>query len=447
MSAQKLERKFGLWATISLGIGATIGSGIFSTISQIASISQSSIILMLAFIFGGLLQIPSNFCYAELSSAYPEDGGFFIYIKEAGAKHLAFFCGWAAFWLIEPPSLSIMAIALANYLATLTSLDPYMLRIVSVAIIMFFTFLNIKTVEGGSIAQTILTVLKIVPFIFIICVGLFFINIESYGQSSILLFENGSFNVSWIIALVAATSATTFAYDGMYAPSYMTGEIKNPRKTMPLAFMIMTFIIVGLFAGLSFVSCGLISCDDLSNSSAPIAEVASKIPAIGDAAWAIIAAIAVVVITGTISTATIYMPRLTYAMAKHDCFFKVFSKVHPKYNSPHVAILCNGILAAGLTFFGSIGSLLVCLTFATLIRNTSTFASVLFLRKKPGYNPSYQCPLGLFFPIVATIFALILLVGVFLNDPIQCCILTLLLFGTGYIAYYFWNKSKKNRSS
>lgn len=88
-----LERKIGLWAVVSLGVGTTIGTGIFSTMSDIASISGCGIILVIAFVVGGLLQIPANFCYAELASAYPEDGGYYVYIKEAGSKKLGFLFG------------------------------------------------------------------------------------------------------------------------------------------------------------------------------------------------------------------------------------------------------------------------------------------------------------------------------------------------------------------
>ena len=89
----KLERKLGLWAVIALGIGTTIGSGIFSTMNEVAAVAGSSLVLVIAFIIGGLLQIPANFCYAELSSAYPENGGYYVYIREAGNPLLAFLCG------------------------------------------------------------------------------------------------------------------------------------------------------------------------------------------------------------------------------------------------------------------------------------------------------------------------------------------------------------------
>ena len=89
----KLERKMGLGALIGLGVGATVGSGIFSTISSVANTAQSSLFLVIAFAIATLLQIPGSFCYAELASAYPEDGGHYVFFREAGFKMVTFIIG------------------------------------------------------------------------------------------------------------------------------------------------------------------------------------------------------------------------------------------------------------------------------------------------------------------------------------------------------------------
>lgn len=83
----------GLGALIGLGVGATVGSGIFSTISSVASVAQSSLFLVIAFAIATLLQIPGSFCFAELTSAYPEDGGHYVFFREAGFKMVTFIIG------------------------------------------------------------------------------------------------------------------------------------------------------------------------------------------------------------------------------------------------------------------------------------------------------------------------------------------------------------------
>lgn len=92
-NSASLGRKLGLAAAISIGICTTIGAGIFSTIGQVAALCGSSLMLVLAFGFGGLSQLPISLCYSELATAYPEDGSQYVYLKKAGSKVLAFFCG------------------------------------------------------------------------------------------------------------------------------------------------------------------------------------------------------------------------------------------------------------------------------------------------------------------------------------------------------------------
>lgn len=328
-----------------------------------------------------------------------------------------------------------MAISLANYFSYLIPVDPYLLRIIPVFCIVLFTYLNIRSVEGGSKVQVFLTAIKIIPFVLIIGIGIFFFKTEVFNSGSAQLVVNGKLDPVWIFTPLAAIASTTFSYEGLYAPSYLTGEIKNPRKTMPIAFIVSTFIVVGLYVLLSVVSCGLISCDDLAASPAPISDVAGCLPFIGDYAGNIVAIIAIVVIIGTIATATIYMPRIEYAMAKDGYFFKSFAKVHDKYKTPYVSILLNSALAIVLTFAGDLSILVSTIAFISLIRNFSTFSTLFFLRKKKDYNPSYRCPAGLLFPIISCALTLVLIIGIFINSTLECLAVLLFLIITGVIAY------------
>ena len=173
-STKDLGRKLGLSAVIALGVGTTVGSGIFSSLSEVGAAAGSSLFMVLAFIIGGLLQIPSNFCYAELASAFPEDGGQYVYFREAGSRPLAFLCGWISFWATDPPSISIMALAIVNYLAVFVPIHGLLLKCVAVLFVLFFMCVHLRSVEGGGKFQTIITAMKILPFALIIGVGLFF---------------------------------------------------------------------------------------------------------------------------------------------------------------------------------------------------------------------------------------------------------------------------------
>lgn len=242
------------------------------------------------------------------------------------------------------------------------------------------------------------------------------------------------------MTIFTAIAATTFSYDGMYAPTYMAGEVKNPKKVMPIAFIIIALVVVLLYFALSLVSVGLLTTQEIAQSSAPIAQVASRIPLIGNFAETIVAVMAVIVIIGSLASVTMYQPRLGYSMAKDGLFFKVFAKVHSKYKSPYAAIIIYCSYSIILTFVGNLSDLLGYFTLITLLRNFMTFGTIFFLRKKDSYKPSYKAPGGLTCPIVSCLVTSLLFIGVFINNAIPSLIAMIALAITGVIAYYIFKK-------
>ncbi|MGX6979659.1 amino acid permease [Vagococcus elongatus] len=438
-----LKRKLGLGTVIALGVGTTIGSGIFSSLSEVAGAAGSSLILVLSFLIGGLVQIPANFCYAELASAYPENGGQYVYFREAGSRPLAFLTGWISFWATDPPSISIMALAIANYLGFFIPLSGLTLKFVSVVFVLIFMFLHMRSVEGGGFFQNVITVLKILPFILIIGIGLFNL------QGDLLLSAKPMLGASTgLMALIAGISATTWSFDGMAAPAYMSGEIKNPEKNMPKGLILTAFIVLGIYVGLTFVASGILSVDELASSSAPIALLASKIPVIGSFAGTFVAVTAVIVIIGSLSSCIMFQPRIEYAMAKDGLFFKSFGKVHPKYETPYFSIIVQCLYAIVLIFATNISDLLGYFTLVALLKNFLTFGTIFVLRrKKEGYNPSYVTPFGYAMPVIAMFMTGTLIYSTFLWAPAAGLIAAIAAVVTGLPAYYFWNRKKGDKYS
>ena len=148
-----------------------------------------------------------------------------------------------------------------------------------------------------------------------------------------------------IAALIAGVASTTWSYDGMGAACYMSGEIKNPKKNMPLGLILTAVIVLALYAGLTFVASGILSIDEMATSDAPIALLASKLPGIGQYAGTIVAIMAIIVVIGSLSSCIMFQPRIEYAMAKDNLFFKSFAKVHPKYETPYFSIIVQCALS------------------------------------------------------------------------------------------------------
>lgn len=437
----ELGRKLGLGAVIALGVGTTVGSGIFSSLSTVAGAAGSSLLLILAFVVGGFIQIPANLCYAELATAFPEDGGQYVYFREAGSRPLAFLCGWISFWATDPPSISIMAIAIANYLSYFVHLNGLILKFVAVALVLILMLVHLRSVEGGGKFQTFITAFKIIPFALIIGVGLFFMK-DGLVLSTVPM-SGASVG---IMALLAGISATTWSFDGMGAPCYMCGEIKNPKKNMPMGLILTAVVVIILYVGLSFVSSGIVPIKELAASSAPISLVASKIPVIGGAAGTVTAIMAIIVIIGSLSSCIMFQPRIEYAMAKDGLFFKAFAKVHPKYATPYFSILVQCAVAIVLIFASSLNDLLGYFTLVALMKNFLTFATIFVLRRKAHYKPMWKMPAGYLMAGVAMFMTGTLIVSTFLWAPIQGLICAGIAIGTGLPVYYFWEKQNKKRA-
>jgi len=438
-NSKELGRKLGLGAVIALGVGTTVGSGIFSSLSEVANAAGSSLFLVLAFILGGLLQIPANFCYAELASAFPEDGGQYVYFREAGSRPMAFLCGWISFWATDPPSISIMALAIVNHLAYFLPIHGLALRFIAVAFVLLFMCIHLRSVEAGGAFQTFITALKILPFALIIGIGLFNLN------GSLLLSSErlAGTTATGIAALVAGIASTTWSYDGMGAACYMSGEIKDPHRNMPLGLILTAIVVLVLYGGLTFVASGILTVDELAASDAPIALLASKLPGIGHFAGTAVAVMAIIVVIGSLSSCIMYQPRIEYAMAKDNLFFKSFAKVHPKFETPYFSIIVQCAVAIVLIFATSLKDLLGYFTMVALFKNVATFCTIFVLRKKEHYKPTYRMPGGYIMPIIASFMTLTLIWGELTYAPVPAILCAVIAIGTGLPAFYFWDRRNR----
>ncbi len=437
----ELKRKLGLGAALAVAVGTTVGSGIFSSVAEVAGASGSAIMMMVCFIIGGIIMIPQNMLYAELASAYPEDGGQYTWLREAGWRPIAFLNGWLAFWATDPSSCSVMSLAIASYISFLMpALPRVMVPIMAIVFILVFTALHSRSVEAGARFQTFITSLKLFPFFILIGLGLFYVRGELIVESAAPGASTG------ILALLAGVSATTWSYDGAIGACYMAGEVKDPGKTMPKVMIYCISIVILLYAGLSTIAAGLIPIQELASSNAPIALAFSKIPFIGQAAGVCTAILAILVITGSLSGATMYQPRLEYAMAKDGLWYKKFAEVHSKFNTPSFALNAQAAYAIVLVCISGINHLLGYFTFICLVKNILVFCTLFVHHKKADYKPEWRCPAWQFMTVIAILANGILLVSTFLWSPIDAIIASIVALVTGLPAYYFFEKGSKKVS-
>jgi fructoselysine transporter len=438
----KLGKKIGLWPAIALSVGTTVGAGIFTSMSDVALASGCALVTVLAFFIGGVIMIPQNLVMAEMATAFTEeDGGHYVFIKNAGWRKLAFLCGWASFWGNDITSVAVVALASAQYIAFLVPMSDLAVKFVAIAMVFVCMILNIISVEGTGKFQAIITAVKMLPFVLLIGVGLFYLKPELVNAAPLPGAPVG------IAALLAGISATSWSYDGMGAVTYMTGEIKDPAKTMPRALVGSILFVIVLYTALTFVVTGILPFDQLSSSTAPLADAAAQLPIIGTGAGVFTAVAGAFVTFAAVNGTVMFQPRLEYQMAHDGMFFKSFGKVSKKFNTPYFSIVAQCLIACIFLFLSDITTLLGYFTLVLLLKNTLAYATMFTHHRHADYKPMWRCPAWKLMTVLAIASSLILVVSTFLWAPIEGIIAGVVATVTGMPAYYFWTKHSEKQQA
>lgn len=433
-----LTRKLGLGAALALAVGTTIGSGIFVNSGTVAAAAGTPFIAIIAWIIGGLLIIPQMMVLSELATAYPENGSGYTYLVKAKSRPLAFLYGWASFFALDPPSISILALAAASYIAIfIPSLTGLAGKFVATALIVIFAALHYRSVKSGGFFQVLITIAKILPFVIVIGLGLFYMNGSNFTYSQPA--ASGSF----FSLLLAAVSATSWSYTGMSSVTYMSGEFKNPTKTLPRALIGAGIIVTAIYTLVAVSVIGIMPFEKLMKSQTAIADALKYIPSFSGIASTFVTIAAIIVILGSLSSCIMFQPRMEYAMARDNLFFKIFGHVHPKYETPDWSILLQVGYAILLVFATDLVTLLGYFTLVMNLMNIILYGSIIFCRKNADYNPTYRTPAWGLMTAISILGSAWLAWGTFSWAPWQGLLASFVVVVTGLPAYYYWNNKNK----
>ncbi|WP_276583463.1 amino acid permease [Pseudomonas sp. RIT-PI-S] len=301
--------------------------------------------------------------------------------------------------------------------------------------------LHLRSVEGGATFQTLITIAKIIPFTLVIGLGIFYIRGENFAAPASSLPSLGL--GAGLMALLAGVSATSWSYTGMASICYMTGEIKQPGKTMPRALIGSCLLVLALYSLLALVITGMMPFERLLASETPISDALTYLPALGSVAGVFVALTAIVVILGSLSSCVMYQPRLEYAMAKDQLFFKCFAHVHPRFQTPDYSIVLQCALGIVFIYASDLTALLGYFTLVMCFKNTLTFGSIIWCRRRPDYNPLWRTPAFGLMTFLALASSLILVASTFIWAPVPGLVCAVIVIATGLPAYAYWERRNK----
>lgn len=429
-SGSGLKREMGLFSAVSVLVGCVIGSGIFTTPGKIAAAAGSFGPNMLAWILAGVCGILCALVYAELAPALPKAGGSYVYIDEAFGHGPSFMYGWSMFFGNFPATIAMMATAFASNFGVLfpgLNLGVTEQRIVGTIVIVVLSLVNVFGVKSGSAVQNIFAVAKIGVLCIVIIGGIFMIRPENFTTMT-------TESVEWGSAFTAAVPALT-AFGGYYTLSYMSGEIKNPQKTLPLATIIGMSIVIVINMLLTIACVGSVGFADLAGSDTPVSAAAQVI--FGGVGASLVTFGAMISIFGAVNGALLGMPRVAYSMSENKMMFPFFGKSHPKYRTPYVAILIYAVVAIVFVWTGNFMTLLMMGTFVSRMWEVVICLSLIVLRKK---QPGLERPFKMWgYPVTTILAAVITFILVCNVDP-QQIINGLILMLTSVPAYFIYCK-------
>ena len=436
---ERLPRHLGLWSSIAVLVGSTIGSGIFRVPATVAGELQAPGPVLIAWILGGLLALFGALTFAELAAAMPRSGGVFAYILEAFGPLPAFLFGWTELAVVRASALGAIATLFAEYLGYFTHLSDNQVHYFAAGAIVLVGLFNYIGVNYASIVMNFITIAKYG--------ALFLLGLLAFavGEGSVAHFSplfSAGLNLS---LLASALIPIMWTYDGWADLSFMGGEVKNPGRTLPLALIIGTSLIVVVYLLLNLAYMYLVPLPEMAQSPLITTTAAERIPLLGAAGASVIAAVVMVSAFGALNGSMMTGPRIFFAMADRGLFFQTIARVSPRFQSPSVAIWLAttlGVLYVLLNDFAQLADrfILGIWPFYAL----AVAAVFVFRKKRPDLERPYR---AWGYPVVPALFLLAsvaMVVNELATDTRNTAI-TLGIILAGVPVYYVWRAFQQQR--
>lgn len=430
------QKRVNLFDGIAIVAGAMIGSGIFIVSADIARNVGSPGWLMVVWIITGIITIIGALSYGELASMMPNVGGQYVYLREAYHPLIGFLFGWTTFLVIQCGSIAAVAVAFAKFSGVLfpwisdgnTLLHLGVLRITStmvIAIIMiaFLTWLNTRGIVTGKTVANIFSSTKVIALFGFILIGFIATkNLNSYEINKAVFWQAGRIGpgntliplagFSLITAIGTALVGSLFAADAWYNVTYLSDEVINPKRNVPLSLFYGTLLVSVVYIFTNFVYIRILPLSGSPDGTDVLSRgiqfanndrVATSAMSVvfGDYA-AIIMAIFIMISTFGCNHGLILAgPRVYYAMARDGLFFKKVGEINKK-GVPGFSIALQGVWSVLLCLSGTYSDLLDYVIFAVLIFFTLTILAIFILRRK---RPDIPRPYKAFgYPVIPAIY-------------------------------------------
>ena len=420
ISKPNLKRDVGLIGALAFVLSTVIGSGIFFKPEAVYSATKTAGLGLLSWIIGGIISICGGLTVAELSASMPETGGIITYLKKAYGDTISYMMGWVQMIIDFPATAAALSIIFATQVISLLQIPEFYTIPIALITLIFVTLLNFISVKAVSSMQILFTVCKIVPVLLIIVFGLFFNKNESITFSISPLTQTGD---NLLTALGSGLLATMFAYDGWIYIGGMAGEMKNPKRDLPIVIILGITLVLIIYVLINVAYLCVLPASSLSSTSTPGTDVANIL--LGSLGGKFIAVAILLSVFGSLNGYVMYGIRTPYALALDDKlpFSSWISKLGKKNGIPYNSGIIMFTVSAIMIVSGQYNQLTDLLTFTVWLFYIMVFIAVFKMRNysKLPHN-SYKVPLYPFVPLIAILGGAFIIINTVLTQPLNSAI-------------------------
>ena len=400
-----LVKALGLVDATTLVMGSMIGSGVFIVAADISRQVQSPGLLMLTWFATAALTLVAALSYGELAAAMPHAGGQYVYLREAFGPLWGFLFGWTMFLVIQTGTIAAVAVAFAKFSGVFVpwiSAQNYLIgsgrmglttqRLLAIAMIVFLTWLNTRGIRTGARVQNVFTFAKVASLLGLVGFGFLLGRNHAAVSDNFDHFWRGA-TWSWdTFRLVGvAMVGALFSSDSWNNVTFTAGEMRNPRRNLPLSLALGVGVVSALYIAANFTYLNVLTLHQIQNAAEDRVATAAAFKMFGPVAVQLMAAAIMISTFGCNNGIILSGARVYYAMAKDKLFFRKAGELDSVHHAPRFSLGAQCVWAILLTLTGSYSELLDYVIFAVLLFYMLTISGIFVLRRtRPDMERPYK---------------------------------------------------------
>jgi len=435
----------GLLDSTMIVAGSMIGSGIFIVSADITRNVGSAGWLIAVWLITGFMTLTAALSYGELSAMFPRAGGQYVYLKEAFNPLAGFLYGWSFFTVIQTATIAAVGVAFSkfagyfipalelkdeNILLQVAGLKIYSAQLVSIALIIFLTYINTKGVKGGKMIQTSFTVVKLLSLFGLIVFGfLLAAKADIWNANWANAWEMTKRNAEGAViggvagsailgAIAASMVGSIFSSDAWNNVTFIAGEIKNPKRNIGLALFLGTLIVTVIYVTANLMYISVLPLNEVASAPQDRVAVSASQAIFGNIGTYVIAVMIMISTFGCNNGLILAGARVYNAMAIDKLFFKKAADLN-RHAVPEYALWAQCIMASVLCLSGKYGDLLDMISFVVVLFYALTILGIFRLRStRPDMERPYKAFGYPVLPIIYILLAIVFCVFLIIMKPL-----------------------------